>query len=460
MILPAFANPSTASPADSPSPRVQPVNLADRLSDQGFQRLMDQSSRRDDRRSASETSRDEPKAHETQPSRGGSEVEETDARDTPQDSKASPADERKPQDTSTASSEDRGGQDVANDDAESPPDAVTSGENAEDAPGGDDSQAAEILAKLTGDAVASVTPQAFSTASTGDVAAAAQAAAGSAPGAAGTRRDKVAGPQLSNAQDVQAASLAAQTSGGAAAAAAATSGEGSSDAQDGSTPSGQATADAATKPTTAASVTFFREASPVAAPSVVTPDAAALSASGQGSSVQPAGANAAGGASVVPPQTPPGSGTGESDNDRLNAARLGRALNTAVNQKGGGVTLRLTPPEIGTVRIQLQITGTSVSARIHTETAAGQQLLNQQLGQLRTSLESQGLQVDRVTVQPMQHSQAGSQSQNDSDSSQDGRSRQQHHGQQSGSRSQSNGRDDSSQTPRFSFDDLLTGAST
>ena len=118
------------------------------------------------------------------------------------------------------------------------------------------------------------------------------------------------------------------------------------------------------------------------------------------------------------------------DRDLRSSARLARGLASAVNQKGGAVTLRLTPPEMGTVRIQMQLTGTTLAASFHAETASAHALLSQQLGQLRTSLESQGLHVERLSVQPMSQPQQSNNAGNQSDDAQqqnqqpnDGRSR-------------------------------------
>jgi len=112
---------------------------------------------------------------------------------------------------------------------------------------------------------------------------------------------------------------------------------------------------------------------------------------------------------------PAGSQTGEvrveGPNAQLNAARMARGLQNAVHQRGGGMTLRLTPPEMGTVRIQMQITGTNVQAQLHTETESARTMLNQQIGQLRSVLEGQGLSVDRLSVQQMSSSNSASQSQ-------------------------------------------------
>lgn len=94
----------------------------------------------------------------------------------------------------------------------------------------------------------------------------------------------------------------------------------------------------------------------------------------------------------------------------LNAARLARGLQSAVQQRGGSVTLRLTPPDMGTVRISLQINGGSVNAQFHTQTESARQLLNQQWSQLRHALESQGLNVERLGAQTMSSSSSSQQS--------------------------------------------------
>lgn len=150
----------------------------------------------------------------------------------------------------------------------------------------------------------------------------------------------------------------------------------------------------------------------------------------------------------------------DADADGLNASRLKRGLANAVQQRGGVVTLRLTPPEMGTVRIQMQLTGTQVSATFHAESPSAQSLLTQQLAQLRTSLESQGMSVERLSVQPLastSSSQNASQNQNSNDSQQqsqaqqqaggDGRSRGQYSG-DSPDRNGSNADDPSSKSPR------------
>ena len=129
---------------------------------------------------------------------------------------------------------------------------------------------------------------------------------------------------------------------------------------------------------------------------------------------------------VVPQAAQPPARTDDTAGD-VNAARVSRGLQNAVHQQGGTVTLRLTPAELGTVRIQMHMQGTTVSANFHTETESAQALLTQQITHLRQALETQGLTVERLQVQTMPssgftQSGTGGQQQNDTAGG-DGRSR-------------------------------------
>lgn len=109
-----------------------------------------------------------------------------------------------------------------------------------------------------------------------------------------------------------------------------------------------------------------------------------------------------------------------------NVSRVIRGMHGTVNQQGGAVTLRLSPPEMGIVRIEMQIDGGVVTARLHAEHESAKTLLTQRLHELRQSLEMQGLTVDRLHVQTLgQDKDAGANSgRQDADpSGQDGRSR-------------------------------------
>jgi len=89
----------------------------------------------------------------------------------------------------------------------------------------------------------------------------------------------------------------------------------------------------------------------------------------------------------------------------LNAARVGRALQSAINQNGGTVMLRLQPAELGMVRVQMSIQNGVVQAQLQAETPEARNMLTQQLSQLRDALQSQGLTVERLQVQSPNSSQ-------------------------------------------------------
>jgi len=118
-------------------------------------------------------------------------------------------------------------------------------------------------------------------------------------------------------------------------------------------------------------------------------------------------------AAVAPPAPSPGSAAAPAAQANVplpepgtldvdpNVSRVIRGMQGAMNQNGGSVTLRLSPPELGLVRIQMQIEHSQVVAQIHTQSESVRNLLSQQLGQLRHTLESQGLNVTRLQVQVM-----------------------------------------------------------
>ena len=63
------------------------------------------------------------------------------------------------------------------------------------------------------------------------------------------------------------------------------------------------------------------------------------------------------------------------------------------------LTLRLDPIELGQVSVVLQVRGKEVQAVLRTTTAEASQALNEQMAQLRTQLENEGLKVTRLEVQ-------------------------------------------------------------
>ncbi len=81
------------------------------------------------------------------------------------------------------------------------------------------------------------------------------------------------------------------------------------------------------------------------------------------------------------------------------SARIVRGLSAMVNQRGGVMNMRLDPPDLGALRVQMTIARGVVTAEFQATTQQAQALLERGLTGLRAALESQGLTVERLTVQ-------------------------------------------------------------
>ncbi len=92
--------------------------------------------------------------------------------------------------------------------------------------------------------------------------------------------------------------------------------------------------------------------------------------------------------------------TPESEPDP-NVARVARGLQSAIAQRGGSVTLRLQPPELGLVRVELAVTNGTASVRFQADAESVRTLLSHQMASLRHALERHGLSVERMDVQQM-----------------------------------------------------------
>ena len=103
-----------------------------------------------------------------------------------------------------------------------------------------------------------------------------------------------------------------------------------------------------------------------------------------------------------------------------------------VNQRGGVMTMRLQPPELGQLRVQMSINQGTVVAQFTATTEHAQMLLDRNMAVLRTALQNHGLTVEKLAVQfaPLDQGSASRHAggeQNDSQQNQhdagDGRSR-------------------------------------
>lgn len=87
-----------------------------------------------------------------------------------------------------------------------------------------------------------------------------------------------------------------------------------------------------------------------------------------------------------------------SQGDRLRLVqRVARAVQTA-EQRGGELKLRLSPPELGSLRLQVHLTDGALSARIETDNPAAKQVLIDNLPALRERLAEQNIRVEKFDV--------------------------------------------------------------
>ncbi len=85
--------------------------------------------------------------------------------------------------------------------------------------------------------------------------------------------------------------------------------------------------------------------------------------------------------------------------DRVVSSRIVRGLASMLQQRGGTMTMRLDPPELGQLRVQMSIARGVVNAQFTPTTQHAQQLIERNIATLRAALEGQGLNVERLTVQ-------------------------------------------------------------
>lgn len=97
--------------------------------------------------------------------------------------------------------------------------------------------------------------------------------------------------------------------------------------------------------------------------------------------------------------------TAQAQVDRARFIRRVSQAFQAASDRGGTVRLRLHPPELGSLRLELQMKDGTMTARLEAEQPAARQLLLEHLPALRDRLAQQGLRVDRFDVDLMgQHS--------------------------------------------------------
>jgi flagellar hook-length control protein FliK len=86
--------------------------------------------------------------------------------------------------------------------------------------------------------------------------------------------------------------------------------------------------------------------------------------------------------------------------------RVTRAFQAAGDQ-GGVVRLRLSPPDLGSLQVQISVKHGELSAHIQAETSAAQQVLLDNLPDLRDRLAQQDIRIERFDVDLMDQSPGG-----------------------------------------------------
>ncbi|WP_442507551.1 flagellar hook-length control protein FliK [Novipirellula sp. SH528] len=109
----------------------------------------------------------------------------------------------------------------------------------------------------------------------------------------------------------------------------------------------------------------------------------------------------------------PEKGGNASTTDLISRAKLIQRVSRAfqhLGPDGGNVRLRLAPAELGTVRLEMQIKSNKIQTRVVAETEAAAAALRENLPELRARLQSQGMQIEQLTVEVEKDPQSGERS--------------------------------------------------
>ena len=183
--------------------------------------------------------------------------------------------------------------------------------------------------------------------------------------------------------------------------------------------------------------------------------------------IQPAtsAGNATGGAQQLPVSAAESAPPAIESEAPQTARGVARGLRALAGQRGGTLLMRLDPPSLGTVHMEMVIEEGRVTVQIHAARDSARTLLAGNLDVLRTALEERGLAVERLAVDPAPKSTTDGSSRGEGrEQSEDGsRGEDQEHGKQDASQGRSRGRGNqsssqaSSEAPR-DFQAVLEGA--
>ena len=85
--------------------------------------------------------------------------------------------------------------------------------------------------------------------------------------------------------------------------------------------------------------------------------------------------------------------------DAASFNELARIVRSNIGQRHSSLVLRLDPPELGNIRIDMRMHDQTLTLRIEAQTPAGQEALQGRLADLRSALEQHGIQLRQVDVE-------------------------------------------------------------
>lgn len=85
---------------------------------------------------------------------------------------------------------------------------------------------------------------------------------------------------------------------------------------------------------------------------------------------------------------------------RANVERVLRVIRSHATAGRTSATIRLDPPELGTLRLRMELEKDALRLRVETQSAVAHRLLTDELDSLRRGLEAAGLHLERVEIRP------------------------------------------------------------
>ena len=118
----------------------------------------------------------------------------------------------------------------------------------------------------------------------------------------------------------------------------------------------------------------------------------------------PASSTAADGAAA---SSSPGGDSGAGEVDRVRFLQRVSGAFQAADQQGGQIRLRLSPPELGSMKLELTVRDGVMTAHVQTETEAARHMLLDNLPQLRDRLADHNIKIDHFNVESQNPSRSG-----------------------------------------------------